>query len=476
MPDDLRHTAGGRVLRLRGLDFARHSVRFAFAVDGLTFSTTYWYEDVDFDALAAAHSREALQRLMFHVAALEAAKLCSLRPQRLCFGAWARFWTRELAALWRALFREVWAQWRYENDDPGYLGPEVLADEADAGEPLRPAVAPPVETLLFCGGGKDSLVAMRLLERAGVAFDTLGYSSSIYGPAALQHGLLDGLVRRCRPRRHFHQWILEDFLDSPVLRLHPELAIRTLCAAETPTSIFAALPIALQHGHPAISLAHERSADRGQLVWDRTGEEINHQWGKSAAAEALLNDYLQRHLLAGVAYHSVLKPIYDPVIFAMLRPDADDVAFTHSCNLRKPWCLRCPKCLYVWLGCAAFLPREVVRRTFGDDALLADPTLAPAFLALRARGGRQPFECIGGPEEATLFLAACAARKLRGPATADLPDAAALLRLVERYAEVDLAGSTMPPALGERVAPELLAGARAARVYLRGVLRGATEA
>lgn len=446
-------------------------VRFEFAVDDLSFSTSIWYEDVDLTALARDHGDEAIQRLLLHVAVMEAAKLCSLRPARMELGAYARFWTPALASLWREVFRNVWAQWRYENDAPDYLGPEVDAARGDSA-PLRARVGPPVETLLFSGGGKDSLVAMRLLERAGVSFDTLGYSSSIYGPASVQHQLIDGLVARGRGRRHQRQWIFDDFLDAPVLRLYPELGVRTLTAAETPTSIFAALPIALQHGYRAISLGHERSADFGQLAWARTGEDVNHQWGKSTAAEALLCSYIAEHLLADFSYHSVLKPIYDLSIFGMLRADEADAPWTHSCNLRKPWCLRCPKCLYVWLGYAAFLPREVVRRTFGDHDLLADASLTGEFLALRAVDGAQPFECIGRPEEAAVMLAACRAKGYRGAATEGLPDAPALLELVDRYTVVDLEDTGIPPAIRGRVGPLLGAGAEEARRFLRALLGG----
>lgn len=460
-----------RVLRLDGIQRGRHAVCLRFGFADLQFSTTYWYEKVDLDALATAHGEEALQRLLFHVAVFEAAKLCSLRPDRLELGAFARFWTPALESLWRVVFREVWAQWRYENDDPDYFGPAIDARDASGGAPLRSqAAAPAAETLLFCGGGKDSLVAMRLLERAGITFDTLGYSSSIYGPAALQHGLLDGLVARGASRRHFRQWIYDDFLDSPVLRLHPELGVRSLAAAETPTSIFASLPIALQHGHRSISLGHERSANRGQLIWERTGEEINHQWGKSAAAEALLGEYIAGHLLTEFSYHSVLGSIYDLVIFGMLRRNPEDVPLTHSCNLHKPWCMRCPKCLYVWLGCAAFLPAEVVRRTFGGDALLADPTLAGAFAALRAASGRQPFECIGRPQEVELYLAACAARGLPGAAAIARRDVAELRGWIAQFTDVDLDGSTIPESLRTRLAGELRAAARETRAYLDALL------
>jgi hypothetical protein len=36
------------------------------------------------------------------------------------------------------------------------------------------------------------------------------------------------------------------------------------------------------------------SADAGNLLWERTGEQVNHQWGKSLGAELLLNSYIQR--------------------------------------------------------------------------------------------------------------------------------------------------------------------------------------
>lgn len=460
-----------RILALEAISHSRHAAVFRYALGDLSFSTTCWYEGVDLHALAAAHPGDALPRLLFHVAVFDLAKLCSLRPDRLELGAYARFWTPALAELWRTVLREVWAQWRYEHDDPHYHGPSVdPAPTVDLG-PIAPAVAAPVDTLLFCGGGKDSLVAMRLLERAGLRFDSLGYASSIYGPAGEQHRLIDRLVERGSPRRHFRQWIADDFLDSPVTRLHPELGATSLTAAETPCSLFAALPLALQHGHRGFSLAHERSADHGQVVWPRTGEHVNHQWGKSAAAERLLGRYIADHLIADLRYHSLIKPIYDLVIFGLLRRHPGDLAFTHSCNLRKPWCLRCPKCLYVWLGCAAFLPRDVVRQTFGSDALLADPALAAGFRALLALDGRQPFECIGHPDEVRVYLAACAARGLCAPDyLAPPPDPAALRAIVEQRTDVDFTATTIPPQFRGRLEPDLRAAARETREYLAATL------
>lgn len=469
-----------RTLTLQSIEHSRHALFFRFAFEDLRFSTTIWYEGADLEALARRAPAGA-QRLFFHVALFELNKLCSLRPDQVKLGPWARFLTPALEDTWRQVLHKVWAQWRYENDDPGYQGP-TFADAAPTETPPLPSADPDSgapEILLLCGGGKDSLVSMRLLQQAELPFDTLAYASSIYGPAAPQHALIDGLLNRAPPRRRLRQHIYDDLLDSPVLRLHPELGVRTLTAAETPSSVFAALPQLLADGHRALGLGHERSADTGQLRWGRTGEDINHQWGKSAAAEALLNRYLQQELGLELRCFSPLKPIYDVVIFSLLRRCPQDVPFTHSCNLRKPWCLRCPKCLYVWLGCAALLPAETVRQTFGTDQLLANPALCDDFAALMgagAAGAHQPFECIGQADEARLFLSVCAARGYQGPvldllrARHGAPSAA--LPLLARYLDVDEdpACTAMPAEVRRRLLPALRAAAAEAESYLRAQL------
>jgi hypothetical protein len=480
-----------RLLTLQSIEHGPRALFLRFGLDRLRFSTSVWYEGAALDALQR-ESPEGAARLFFHVALFELNKLCSLRPDGVALGPYARFLTPALEDTWRQILRGVWAQWRFENDDPGYDGP-VFVDRADAGaaaeQPALPQLAPAGQgdILLLCGGGKDSLVSMRLLQEAGAPFDSCAYSSSIYGPAAAQHALIDGLLDRVdgAPKlRRLRQHLFDDFLDSPVLRLHPELGVRTLTAAETPASVFGALPLVQTYGHSALCLGHERSADTGQARWARTGEDVNHQWGKSAAAEALLNGYLQGELGLSLRCFSPLKPIYDLLIFFLLRRYPEDVPFTHSCNVRKPWCLRCPKCLYVWLGCAALLPRSALLATFGTDQLLQDPALAESFAALQGEGqeaGRQPFECIGHADEARLFLSLCAARGLQGPAIDRLrqrhgPPRAAL-PLLERYLDVDLEPrcTAMPAALRQQIIPVLQRSAAQARALLQEQLCVGTE-
>ena len=369
---------------------SRHQLAFHFAADDLRFSTSLWYGDVDLLALEQRYGRPTMDRLYFHIAAFEVNKLISLAPDEIDLGPFASFYTDSFEALWRAVAVNVWAQWRYEHNRPHYRGPRFVHDPVGrAGDPIEVATGE-VELLSFCGGGKDSLVVAGLLERADAPYASFAYASSAYGRAEPQHRLIDGLLDTRRPVRRHRMWGYEDFQDSPVVSLGGVDGIASLTAAETPASIFAALPVLLAHGYRHLVLGHEASANVGNLVWDATGEDVNHQWGKSLAAESLLNDYLRRELVANASYFSALQPIHDPLIFYLLNRDLDALPYTHSCNVHKPWCMRCPKCAYVWLGYLAYLP-------------VAPPTPNPLDIADNARWFRDmaglsahtPFECIG---------------------------------------------------------------------------------
>jgi hypothetical protein len=203
-------------------------------------------------------------------------------------------------------------------------------------------------------------------------------------------------------------WMMDDFLCSPVLDLGNKSNMKSLCAAETPTSIFAVLPTVLSHGYQYIVLAHEKSANVGNMVWDKTGEDINHQWGKSFEAETLLNSYLREELIQNVSYFSILQNLYDLGIFQLLRRvERGAVGATHSCNMKKPWCEKCPKCSYVWLNYAAFLPKDLVDHIFQGHNLLDMPENQLWFQQMLGMGEHTPFECIGQIEETRLAFELC---------------------------------------------------------------------
>jgi hypothetical protein len=470
-----------RVLRLIDLARAKDRIDTRVAIDDLTFTFSIWYEDVDLDALAERYG-EQFERIVFHVAMFQVNAVASLAPDAIDLGRYAKYATRAFKDLWRTVFTKVWAQWRWENQRPDYV--PAFAESPVAASPSTPIAVEqgPVELLAFCGGGKDSLVACKLLERAGLPFATLGYSHSIYGAASPQHALLDRLGDVTARVRAERQWIYDDFLDSPVLQLRPELGIKTLTAAETPASIFAALPLCLARGYKHMVLAHEASANSGNLTWDATGEEVNHQWGKSFEAERLLATYVQQEL-ADIDYWSILQPIHDEVIFELLARDGALAPLTHSCNVSKPWCGRCAKCVYVWLQMSAHLPPAIVAQTFRRDGgevrdLGELPENDRWLRELLGLAEHSPFECVGSPPEARLALGLMRLNAPLGSRLATLaveleardPNALDVTALASPFLALG-ANHGMPARIADKVTPLLREAAQAAAARIARAAR-----
>ena len=79
---------------------------------------------------------------------------------------------------------------------------------------------------------------MKLLERAGVEYDTFAYSHSVYGSAELQHDLIGGLVDRCHPAGRHRGWVVDDAADAPVAGAYPERGIARIADCRTVPAAF----------------------------------------------------------------------------------------------------------------------------------------------------------------------------------------------------------------------------------------------
>jgi len=463
-----------RWLELEGVHARGRQLFLVANLDGQRFSTSIWYGDVHLERLAASVGQEAFERLAFHVAAFEINKLASLRPTHLSFGRWARFVTPSFVELWSTVLQKVWAQWRYEHVVPDWRGPELadpIVQRADLA--LDFLTEDRGEALLFFGGGKDSLVAAHLLERAELPYAAQSYAHSVYGRPDTQHALIDALLDRLAPLRRHKQWVSDDTFAAPLPELLPDSDTRYVLAAETPSSIFAALPTVLTHGYRAMVLAHEFSANRGNLVWPLTGEEVNHQWGKSWHAESLIAHYIERELIPDFHWFSILQPLSDVLIFELLRDTGPRVLQTHSCNVQKPWCGRCAKCAYVALGYAAHLPEGVYESIFPMDVLDL-PENELFFRQMIGLAEHTPFECIGEIDEARLALALAAARGRRARAVELFQREGGALDLdsvIERYATVHRsAPHGIPEVVARRVLPLMDQAEVAARARIRALL------
>jgi UDP-N-acetylmuramoylalanine--D-glutamate ligase len=255
------------------------------------------------------------------------------------------------------------------------------------------------------GGGKDSLVGLRLVQQAGIEAQPVCVGASpliaetvrVTGLPLLQIGreLAPGLAAMNRAGA-WNGHVPVTAINSAIL----------LCAA-------------LLYGYRYVVFSNERSADEATL---RTadGREINHQYSKSSAFEVALRAEVARRVSPDLEYFSVLRPFSELAVvqrFAAMKPFHGVYS---SCNrnfhldgprVEGRWCRDCPKCRFAALSLAVFLEPGEVRAILGGD-LLDDPGQAEGYRALCELGRDKPFECVGEAGESRAALAALRAREV----------------------------------------------------------------
>ncbi|HEU4975954.1 MAG TPA: hypothetical protein VFT50_12750 [Baekduia sp.] len=291
------------------------------------------------------------------------------------------------AALLDALYSEGLGEFAVVNHLPALPRPRFPAGARRT--PVADAGGPP-KLLVPVGGGKDSVVALEIVRRAGVDFQLFSV-----GDAAP--------IRRTAEIAGVPRLVVRRRLDPQLRELNAAGALNGHVPITAVVSCVALLTAAL-HGCTGVALANERSASRGNLVHD--GIEVNHQFSKSLRVERLLSAAVAE-ATAGVHVFSLLRPASELAIArAFSRLPQYHHAFT-SCNavfridpeLRaQSWCADCPKCRFVFLILAPFLGPEALRDIFGA-AMLDDERQHEGFALLTATGGHKPFECVGEEEE-----------------------------------------------------------------------------
>ena len=239
--------------------------------------------------------------------------------------------------------------------------------------------------------------------------------------------------------------------------------------------LFSVLPILLYYHYTNIGIGNERSTNDGNLLWERTGEIINNQWLKSKEPEILFGDYIRQALISNAHYFSLLQSVYDAVIFTVAGSRLPAATYTHSCNIVKPWCKRCPKCCYVWLMFMAFFPLEIM---FQGANLLHFPENEISFVQMLGLGSNKPFECVGEFDEAKLGFELCRRKGLQGKAMEiykdrllQTIDEKVLISLVTKYTTVYSSEvCNVPPAVWDRLLPALKQAGEDARSKIEAQL------
>ena len=260
----------------------------------------------------------------------------------------------------------------------------------------------PERALVAIGGGKDSLVGLRLLQQEGIEVQAVCVgSSTLIGDTVEAAGLpLLRIERTLAPE-------LAEMNRSGAWNGHvPVTAINSailLCAS-------------ILYGFAYIVFSNERSADEATLVLS-DGKAVNHQYSKSSAFETGLRGVIASHISPDIEYFSILRPFSELEIVRRFCELSEFHSVYSSCNrnfhldgsrIEGRWCLDCPKCRFAALSLALFLPPGQVADIMGGD-LLDHADQADGFRALCGLGRDKPFECVGEAGESRAAMAALAA-------------------------------------------------------------------
>ena len=252
--------------------------------------------------------------------------------------------------------------------------------------------------LAAIGGGKDSLVSIKALRGAGVdqTVTWIG-GSQLIAACAARTGLPTLNIGRALAPELF-EYNRQGAWNGHIPVTAINSAIMVLAA--------------LLHGVDQVVFSNERSASYGSMI-PGTGE-VNHQWSKGWAFESAFGAYVQSHVAADLQYYSLLRPLSELAVARQFaRTDHYDAHFS-SCNRNfhllgeRPtnrWCGVCPKCHFVFLALAPFMPKPRLVGIFGRN-LLDDANQTGGFDALLEYQDHKPFECVGEGQESRAAMAA----------------------------------------------------------------------
>lgn len=259
---------------------------------------------------------------------------------------------------------------------------------------------PPLNNTLIVplGGGKDSLTSVQLLQDAGLSFQT--WTVGDYP------GLAPSLREIHGPEwNHHHHLKIKRTIDPRLIELNQAGAFN----GHVPiSSLWAFLSVitALLTSQRYIAFSNEASANQPSL--EINGESINHQYSKTLEFEQDFRAYVQKFIHPEIEYFSLLRPFTELYIAEIFSQKAwsrfrDKFSscnrnFTQSSQSELTWCGQCPKCAFVFLILAPFIPPAGLFKIFGKN-LFSDPNLDHTWNELLGLTEHKPFECVGTIEE-----------------------------------------------------------------------------
>lgn len=303
-----------------------------------------------------------------------------------------RVLTKQEAMFWNLVYTKGLGEFFYTNK----LNPQKLVQfPFDPHAPVPrtlPCHGAPARALLLVGGGKDSIVSAELLRSAKKTFTPLVLNNS-----KIQFDVIRAMGIPAIKVRHN--------LDKKLFILNKQKDVYNGHIPISAIYAFVGVCAAALYGYRFVIASNERSANYGNVLYK--GAEINHQWSKSAEFALALEKYLSAYVSPDISYFSLLKPFSEMKVVELFASHKKYFSIFASCNrnfklsgalMHTRWCGQCPKCAFVFMALAAFLPKKTVVGIFGKN-LFAESVLIPTYEELLGIKRMKPFECVGTPEE-----------------------------------------------------------------------------
>lgn len=375
---------------------SENSLTFHFSIDEYHF-----YPKWEFDASLSAgeYDRAQAEQIAFSLGMAELVSYwkCACCPtvEVRCGGL-----SDKQKLWWKKLYFNGLGEFFYRNG--------IDAEFDDFMTIIAPPSQPPHEfsaklsgVLVPIGGGKDSVVSVELLKKAG---------ADIHPYIINPRGATLGCVRAAGIAEE-KTVCAKRSIDKTLLLLNKQGYLN----GHTPFSAvvaFSAELFACMKGMKYIALSNESSANEAYVE----GTTVNHQYSKSTEFERDFRRYCEDSFggfSRAPEYFSLLRPWSEWQIAREFVKHEQYFTVFQSCNLGSKtdvWCGCCAKCLYVYILLAAFLKDDVLKKIFGCN-MLEKAELSDMFDGLVLDGEDKPFECVGTKDEVRLSL--CMAAALR---------------------------------------------------------------
>ncbi len=304
--------------------------------------------------------------------------------------------TPEQVVFWNTVYRKGLGEFAFRND----------VDLRGVSFPVRASLSPGPydvmcadEALVGIGGGKDSIVAIELLREESIP--STGFVVETYA----RHDIAEAVCAAAQiPLEHIVRTLDPQLFQPLEGSRQGHIPISAIYA-------FLGYFAALASGKAYVVTGNEWSSNFGNAV--HHGEEVNHQWSKSIEFEQLFVSYTSRYLSPSVRYFSIVRPLHEIRIAKCFARHDRYFDVCTSCNRkfridhtgrpRGMWCGECPKCAFVFLILAPFIPRTRLVGMFGKN-LLDDRGLVPLYADILGFGNIKPFDCVGTFDEARAAL------------------------------------------------------------------------